>query len=159
MQYLNPDQLPIGDGFYPIPVGSLPLWSSGSNFGSDTTNLKVYLKMPDGITPRRAWWVQMVTKSCIMFLRTDVQERNESSCCPNNARRNRIWRTSRKAIDVSKTQTEADYRCGIFAGLLSPTVGGDIATSILSATTLIWMTDNIFITRTAYVWHGVIIHL
>lgn len=88
----NPDQPIEVTGFYPDSGGiATPMIVEGSNFGSDTTNLKVYFEDADGIKHQAGLVSSNGNKNLLVCsFGTDVQERNESSCCPNNARRNRI---------------------------------------------------------------------
>ena len=88
----NPDQPIEVTGFYPDSGGiATPMIVEGRNFGSDTTNLKVYFEDVDGIKHPaglvRLEWKQNLS---ICSFRVNVQERNESSRCPNDVRRERI---------------------------------------------------------------------
>ena len=86
----NPDQPIEVTGFYPDSGGiATPMIVEGRNFGSDTTNLKVYFEDVDGIK-HPAGLVSSKQNLSICSFRVNVQERNESSRCPNDVRRERI---------------------------------------------------------------------
>ena len=88
----NPDQPIEVTGFYPDSGGiATPMIVEGRNFGSDTTNLKVYFEDVDGIKHPAGLVSSNGSKIySICSFRVNVQERNESSRCPNDVRRERI---------------------------------------------------------------------
>ena len=153
----NPDQPIEVTGFYPDSGGiATPMIVEGSNFGSDTTNLKVYFEDADGIK-HQAGLVSSNGNKIYLYVPSGLTYKKEMNLL--------VARTMPDGTEyegqagrqfIYKTQTSVTTVVGQASpDANQPTVGGDIATSTLSAPNYISLDDedNIFITE-RHVWHG-----
>ena len=153
----NPDQPIEVTGFYPDSGGiATPMIVEGRNFGSDTTNLKVYFEDVDGIK-HPAGLVSSNGNKIYLYVPSGLTYKKEMNLLvartmpdgkeyEGQARKQFIYKTQTSVTTViGQASPDADQ----------PTVGGDIATSTLSAPNYICLDDedNIFITE-RHVWHG-----
>lgn len=153
----NPDQPIEVTGFYPDSGGiATPMIVEGRNFGSDTTNLKVYFEDVDGIK-HPAGLVSSNGSKIYLYVPSGLTYKKEMNLLvartmsdgkeyEGQARKQFIYKTQTSVTTViGQASPDADQ----------PTVGGDIATSTLSAPNYICLDDedNIFITE-RHVWHG-----
>ena len=139
----NPDQPIEVTGFYPDSGGiATPMIVEGRNFGSDTTNLKVYFEDVDGIK-HPAGLVSSNGNKIYLYVPSGLTYKKEMNLLvartmpdgkeyEGQARKQFIYKTQTSVTTViGQASPDADQ----------PTVGGDIATSRLSAPNYICLDD------------------
>ena len=155
----NPDQPIEVTGFYPDSGGiATPMIVEGSNFGSDTTNLKVYFEDADGIK-HQAGLVSSNGNKIYLYVPSGLTYKKEMNLL---VARTMPDGTEYEGQFIYKTQTSVTTVVGQASpDANQPTVGGDIATShCRRPTTLVWMTRIISLSPNAtYGTEETIIHL
>lgn len=150
----NPDNPILVDEFYPDSGGiATPMIVEGSNFGTDTTGMKVYFEDMDGIK-HPAGLVSSNGHKIYLFVPSGLTFKREMNLIVERRMPNGKTYVG-KAEDqfIYRTQTSVTTVVGQAApdNNKLPTVGGDLTTSTLSAPSYICLDneDNIFIAERA----------
>ena len=153
----NPNQPIEVTGFYPDSGGiATPMIVEGKNFGADTTGMKVYFEDVDGIK-HQAGLVSSSGSKIYLYVPSGLTFKREMNILVARTMSDgQEFEGQAKKRFIYKTQTSVTTVVGQASpDANQPTVGGDIATTTLSAPNYITLDneDNIFITE-RHVWNG-----